>query len=123
MRRAVWIGGVVFGVVLAGSVANGAPETLDSFAVAVPPSEPNRVVVFSNDPGDKVWVTTSLDGGATWGPPVGPARTDKPRFPDHAAVLAGGALLVKSEGWVYRSVDGGITWNPTLKRRISSIDP
>lgn len=32
-----------------GSLANGAPEALDSYAVAVPSSEPNRVVVFSQD--------------------------------------------------------------------------
>jgi len=49
MRRAVWIGGVAVGVLLAASVAKGAPETLDSYAVAVPASEPNRVVVFSAD--------------------------------------------------------------------------
>ncbi len=71
MRRAVWIGGVAAGVVLAASVANGAPETLDSYAVAVHPSEPNRVVVFSQGSlGHGHWVTTSMDGGATWGAPV-----------------------------------------------------
>jgi hypothetical protein len=68
MRRAVWIGGVVVGVLLAASVANGAPEALDSYAVGVAPSEPNRVVVFSQDGlGHEHWVTSSLDGGATWG--------------------------------------------------------
>lgn len=116
MRRAVWIGGVALGAMLAASVARGAPERLDSYAVAVPPSEPNRVVVFSHaSQGGGHWVTTSLDGGATWGAPVGPAGTPVADA-EHAAVLPGGVLLVQGgRGWVFRSADGGRTWKPTLK--------
>lgn len=120
MRRAVWIGGVAVGV-LAASVANGAPEALDSYSVGVAASEPDRVVVFSADSlGHEHWVTTSLDGGATWGAPVGPAATSL-GVPDHATVLAGGVLLVQTRSWVYRSTDGGRTWKPTLKPPVWGI--
>ena len=116
MRRAVWIGGVAVGVLVAASVARGAPEALDSYAVGVAPSEPNRVVVFSQGSlGHGHWVTTSMDGGATWGAPVESAATTL-GLTEHAAVLPGGVLLVQSDnGKVFRSANGGVTWKATLK--------
>ena len=91
---------------------------LDSYAVGVAPSEPNRVVAFSQDGlGHQHWVTTSLDGGATWGAPVGPGRSAAGlALTEHATVLGGGVLLVQSDrGWLFRSVDGGATWKIALR--------
>jgi photosystem II stability/assembly factor-like uncharacterized protein len=99
-----------------GTAALGAPSTLDSYATAVAPLDPNRVVVFALDESGGHWVTSSADGGATWGAPVGTAKV----FigPRQAVVLGNGEVLLVVDffGDVLRSVDGGASWRRPLRQ-------
>lgn len=100
---------------LAATVATGAPSTLNAYATSVAPLDPDRVVVFAFDTSGAHWVTTSTDGGATWGAPVGTAKIFF--APQQAIALGRGSVLlvVDDGGAVARSDDGGSTWKRTFR--------
>lgn len=104
---------------VAGTVALGAPAALDPYAIGVAPLDPNRLVVFALDGRGEHWVTPSVDGGSTWGTPVGTGKVFL--GPRQAVALGNGAVLlvVDLTGDVFRSVDDGASWRRTLRRHTS----
>jgi hypothetical protein len=82
------------------------------------------------DEGDRIKVSTSTDGGKTWGPPVGLPPGDQGAYNQlgiggQPLVQPDGTVIVPIDDLVFREVrsftstDGGASWSPTV--RISQI--